>query len=373
MKKNLNNVADSVLHDQNKGSGIEYMWSAIGLGAVCIAFFWSHWGNLADLWQVWHRSDEYSSGLLVPVLAGFILWFRRDSLKSCDVRPWWLGIVVLLGAQTIRVLGVYHYYGSVVRLSVVAGIAALVIWLGGLRLFAKTAGILLFLCLMLPWPNRIQRAMTLPLQDWATKSTVFCLETVGYDIVQRGNIITIGDTQLAVSEAANGLRTVTLFLVITGVVALLSRRRWYEKLLIFVSGLPIALVCNTIRLTVRCIAFTQIEGDHWVQLFHDFGGYAMIPFALALVVLELWLIMLVTKPVTPIHRPKVQQTFRAREFFVACILASVILVTGGIAYRECVTAWQGPVVGPERLPVPLSEFPMEFNGSEGQNSVIPGQ
>ena len=67
-------------------------------------------------------------------------------------------------------------------------------------------------------------------------------------------------------------------------------------MLIFVSSLPIALVCNTIRLTVTSIAFTKINGDHWEQLFHDFGGYAMMPFALALVVLELWLIKLLTVP-----------------------------------------------------------------------------
>ncbi len=297
-RRGWNMSGQKIKTDKYADTGLELLVKrflpVIGLSAVCLAFLWSHWAGLVDLWQVWNRSDEYSSGLLVPALAGYILWSRRDILKSCRIRPWWPGVVVLFGAQAMRVLGVYHMYGSAIRLSVVAGIVALVIWLGGGRIFGKTASILLFLCLMLPWPNRVQTAITLPLQDWATTSAVFCLETVGYDIVRNGNIIKIGDTSVAVAEACNGLRMITAFFVIAGLVALLSKRAWWEKWLIFLSSLPIALVCNTIRLTVTSIAFTKIEGDHWEQLFHDFGGYAMMPFALVLVVLELWVIKLLT-------------------------------------------------------------------------------
>jgi len=55
-----------------------------------------------------------------------------------------------------------------------------------------------------------------------------------------------------------------------------------------VSGLPIALFCNTVRLVFTAIAFTALKGEYWEKLFHDFGGYAMIPLALAMVVGELW-------------------------------------------------------------------------------------
>lgn len=275
---------------------VDYTWPAIGLAAVCLAFFWSHWGNLVELWRDWNGIDEYSSGLLVPVLAGYVLWSRRASLSACCIRPWWLGVIALLGAQAMRIFGVSHYYGSAIMLSIVASIVALVIWLGGLRLLFKTASVLLFLCLMLPWPHRVHTAVSLPLQEWATKSAVVCLETVGYDVVRKGNVIVIGDTHAAVAEACNGLRMITAFLVIAGLVALLSRRSRWEKLFVFVSSLPIALVCNTIRLAVTSVAFTMIESERGEQLFHDVAGYAMMPVALALVVLELWLMKLLTVP-----------------------------------------------------------------------------
>ena len=150
--------------------------------------------------------------------------------------------------------------------------------------------------LMLPLPRRIESKITLPLQSGATTSAVFCLELIGYDVTQEGNVIHIADTTVAVAEACNGLRMVTAFFVISGLVVLLIQRSWWEKLILLLSTLPIALLCNTIRLAITAIAFTYIKGEYWEQVFHDYGGYAMMPLALALVVLELWLLTKLTTP-----------------------------------------------------------------------------
>jgi exosortase len=240
------------------------------------------------------RSDEYSSGLLVPFLAGYILWSRREQLKDVPIKPSLLGIIVLLFAEGLRLFGLFFMYSSAERLSVVVCIAALVLFLLGWRFFKKTATILLFLCLMLPWPNRVQAAVALPLQRWATSSAVFCLETIGYDVTQEGNIIHIGQANVAVAEACNGLRMVTAFFVIGGLVVLLMRRQWWEKLVVLASSLPIAILCNTTRLALTAMAFTILQGDYWEKIFHDFGGYAMMPAALAMVVAELWLLQRLT-------------------------------------------------------------------------------
>ncbi len=91
---------------------------------------------------------------------------------------------------------------------------------------------------------------------------------------------------------------ITAFLVISGLVVLLVNRAWWEKLIILASSLPIALLCNTVRLTITAVFFTVLEGEHWEQIFHDFGGYAMMPLALAAIVGELWLLAkLTTLPV----------------------------------------------------------------------------
>jgi exosortase len=271
--------------------------------AIVAAFLWSYWPVIVDLWNIWNRSDEYSSGLLVPFLAGYVLWSRREQFKGITVSPSLWGLFALLFAEGLRLFGLYFMYGSAERLAVVVSIAAIVLFLFGWQFFKKTSTVLLFLCLMLPWPNRVQAAMALPLQSWATSSAVFCLETIGYGVAKEGNVIHIGQASVAVAEACNGLRMITAFFVISGLVVLLVKRQWWEKLIVLASSLPIALLCNTTRLVITAIAFTFVKGDYWEKIFHDFGGYAMVPLALAAVIGEFWLLRRLT--VLPAERKAV--------------------------------------------------------------------
>ena len=266
----------------------------LALGLVCIAFLWSYWPGLVELWELWQQSDEYSSGLLVPFLAAYILWSRRRDIARCPVKPSIWGLFAFAGAQAVRLFGLFLMYSSAERLSVVLSIAALILLLFGWKFFRKISPILLFLCLMLPLPNIIQYYVGLNLQRWATSSAVFCLEVIGYAVTQDGHTIDMGNVSVAVLEACNGLRMITAFFVISGLVVLLVQRTWWEKLVILVSSLPIALLCNTVRLAITAVFFTILEGEYWEQIFHDFGGYAMMPLALAAVVGELWLLAKLT-------------------------------------------------------------------------------
>ena len=278
---------------QKKATG-NILWYP-GVVAVLSAFFWSYWSTIRELWSVWNRSDEYSIGLLVPFLAAYIAWTRREEFSRCRTRPSFLwGIVALLTAFGLRVFGLYFLYGSAERFSLIVCLVGLILLLFGWSFLRKSITILLFLCLMLPLPRRFEAMITIPLQSWSTSSAVFCLEALDYEIIREGNIIHLGDTTVAVAEACNGLRMITAFFVIIGLVTLLVKRQWWEKLILIFSALPIALLCNTIRLTITSIAFTILEGEFWEKAFHDFGGYAMMPLALAIVVLELLILTKLT-------------------------------------------------------------------------------
>ena len=103
---------------------------------------------------------------------------------------------------------------------------------------------------------------------------------------------------MAVAEACNGLRMITAFFVISGMVVLLVNRKWWEKLIVLLSCLPVALLCNTVRLVITSVAFTILKGEYWERMFHDFGGYAMMPLALGLMVAGLFILRKLTTPPT---------------------------------------------------------------------------
>ncbi len=277
----------SKIRENSDGLGL---LSWITAAALIVAFLWSFWTpTLTGLWDTWMKNDEYSSGILVPIIAVYVLWQRRDDLRRVHCLPslgW--GIIAFALAQTMRIFSLYYGMISTENLCMVATIWSMVFLLFGWRLVWSLKAVLLFLLLMLPFPNQIQTAITLPLQQWSTSSAVFSLETLGYAVHHEGNVIDINGTFVAVAEACNGLRMITAFFVITGLVALVVRRSWLEKLILLASSVPIALLCNTVRLTVTAIAFTMIDATYWEKAFHDFGGLAMMPLALVFVVIELW-------------------------------------------------------------------------------------
>ncbi len=79
----------------------------LGIGLLLAALAWSYWPGILDLWGVWQRSDEYSSGMLVPFLAIYILWSRRDELAGCQLTPSVWGICAFLVDQCVRICGLY--------------------------------------------------------------------------------------------------------------------------------------------------------------------------------------------------------------------------------------------------------------------------
>ncbi len=269
-----------------------YLGALAGFVAIMIAAFWAYFDpTLKDLWGIWTGSDEFSGGILVPFLAGHVLLVKKEDWFGIRVKPALIiGSFCLLVFQLMRLAGLYGYYSSLERLSFVGVTGCACLLTFGWRFLLKLWPIFLFLLLMLPLPNRYQLAITGPLQDWATSSAVFCLEMFGYTIVRKGNLIEIGQTTVAVAEACNGLRMLTAFVIIAAWIALISRRKWWEKVLIVLSSVPIALICNTIRLTVTAIAFTVLSGEKWEKIFHDWGGLAMMPLALVMIVAELWLL-----------------------------------------------------------------------------------
>ena len=258
---------------------------------VAAAFLWSYWSVFQDLWRVWRDNDNYSSGILVPILAAYVAFTRRRELGELDRRPYLWGMGIVLAGFAMRFAGSMLLFASAERLSVIVVAAGLVVTLFGVGVARRMAWVMAFLLLMLPWPNRVYNPASLWLQNWAVGSSVFLLETFGWVVSREGNsVLHVGTATVQIAEACNGLRMLTAFMVVSGLVAFVSGRGRHEKGLIFVSSIPIAVVCNTVRLTATAIAFSAGYGERTNQFFHDFGGIAMMPLALGMMAGELWLI-----------------------------------------------------------------------------------
>lgn len=257
----------------------------IASGTLLVCLLWSYWPTIVELREFWMRNQDYSVGMLVPLVAVCLVWRKRALLLAEGARPCWWGLALLALAEAARLVGVYYGYGSAERYALLLAIAGVVLLAAGGRIFRRLLWVLVFLSLMVPLPARVHEAVALPLQDKATTSAVFALELLGFFIVREGHVLRLdGGTTIAVSEACSGLRMLTAFIFVAAVLAFLIDRPRWQKLTLVVFSIPIAVISNSVRVIATSIFVYHAKDPSLSDRFHDGAGLAMMPLALLLCV-----------------------------------------------------------------------------------------
>jgi exosortase len=259
---------------------------------------WSYWPIITELYDDWQGNDDYSAGQLVPLVALFLVWRERKNLKKCLLKPCWSdGLALLILAQAGRTYGLLFMYESAERYSLVLTIAGLVLMVAGRQVFRRVLWILLILLLMVPLPGRVHNMISGPLQNMATTGAVFLMEAFGLRVSQQGNVMMLNqDTPLGVAEACSGLRMLTAFIIVAAFIAYMVKRSRLQKVVLLVSSIPVAVICNIVRIFVTVVLMLQVSTDVADKFFHDFAGLVMMPAAVLLMFGELWLMDKLTLP-----------------------------------------------------------------------------
>src|SRR5262249_39305423 len=135
------------------------------------------------------------------------------------------------------------------QVSLLPALAGTCLALAGWAALRAVASALAFLVFMFPLPGRLDRALAGPLQTVSTLASTNALQTFGLFAQSEGNVILLRDYELGIVEACSGLRMLMTFLATSTAVALLLHRSLAQRLLVVVSAVPIALLCNIIRIT----------------------------------------------------------------------------------------------------------------------------
>jgi exosortase/archaeosortase family protein len=97
-------------------------------------------------------------------------------------------------------------------------------------------------------------------------------------------VIVVGGERLEVARACNGLSMLLSFATLVAAMVVLVRRPIRERVALLLSIVPVALLCNVLRIVATAWA-THLAG-HPVEAAHDWAGLAMMPVALGLLWLE---------------------------------------------------------------------------------------
>jgi exosortase D (VPLPA-CTERM-specific) len=333
--------------------------------ALLIAAIWSYWRILAQLAAILYIDEDYSFGLLLPLVSAYIAYLKWPQVRSTAWQPSWWGIVVLALGFALYIIGemATDLYSPFISFVVV--LAGLLCLLGGWQLVRLMAFPLLLLILMIPLPTFIIRQLTLPLQLISSRLATAILNSLGIVALRQGNIIDLGVRQLQVVAACSGLRYILALLALGTIYCYFYQRRPWKAALLIIAVIPAAIVANAIRVAAMGVYPAILKG-----FWHSFSGWLIFVFCFAFLALLDRLLNFLRPPLRepPPQKPAPiapSPVARGRPSYTPYLLSALILVL---------------VAGPlarglaDVPPVPLrrsfANFPVQLGPWQGRSIYI---
>jgi exosortase D (VPLPA-CTERM-specific) len=253
----------------------------LALGILLAAsIVWFYWPVLHDQFTRLLSDEDYSFGLLLPLVSGYIVYRKWPQIKAHPWRPSWTGLVVLALGFCLYVSGELITDLYTPSLSFLVVLAGLIVLLGGWGLFRLLAFPLLLLFLMIPLPDFVMRQLTLPLQLVSSRLAAGLLRGIGIPVVLQGNIIDMGSRQLQVVAACSGLRYILSLTAFTVIYCYFYQRCLWKAALLLFAIIPAAIIANALRVAGMGV-FPALQQGFW----HLFSGWLIFVFCFAFIAL----------------------------------------------------------------------------------------
>src|SRR5438067_1134470 len=282
--------------------------------AAAVAF--AYWGVLARLGRFWWEDENYSHGLLIPFVIGYILWAGRDRLARIEKRPraaW--GALMVTAALLALWVGTAGAELFTQRMSLVLLLAGLVVYFWGWRVLRALIVPLALLALAVPVPTIVFNKIAFPLQLFASRCAVWVMRLFDIPVLREGNVIELlplGSTttkRLEVVEACSGIRSLMTLVTLAVVFAYFTspsgdegdgaggpgdRRRSrfavLRAVLIVLAAVPIAIITNAARVSGTGVLARYYGTQVADGFFHEFSGWVIYVVAFLLLFAFGWLL-----------------------------------------------------------------------------------
>lgn len=238
---------------------------------------------IAKLVSDWSTDPNFSHGFLVPLVALYMVWYKKNEISITPQEPSKSGILIIVLGMLIHIAGNVGAELFLMRFSMIITLSGISVYYYGIKIFRKILVPVAYLILMIPIPAIIWNKIAFPLQLFAAKISSQAISLLGIPVFREGNILHLANTSLEVVDACSGLRSLTSLIALTAAFAFLAPLGSFKKWILFFSAIPIAVAVNVIRLTITGAMAAWIGPETAQGFLHDMSGLIIFGAALILV------------------------------------------------------------------------------------------
>jgi exosortase len=263
------------------------LWPLVALTGLLV---WAYFPMLRVFFDKWVNDPQYSHGFLVPFFSAYLLKRAFAEGPAAFRAMPVIGCAMLLVVFAMRALAGSLLFHQLDAASFLLALMAVSVAAGGFSLLRKTAPAILFLVFMIPLPYELERNVGQPLKNAATVSSTFLLQVIGQPAIRDGNLILIDEVKLGVVDACSGLKMMVTFAAFAVGAVLLMKRSRFEKMMVLLGIIPIAIAANVMRITATGLGYIWLTDAKTLDFLHDLHGWLMMPAGLALLGVEVWVL-----------------------------------------------------------------------------------
>ncbi|MBS1815522.1 MAG: exosortase/archaeosortase family protein [Acidobacteria bacterium] len=230
---------------------------------------------LVKLVHDWYSIPDFSHGFLVPFFAAYVLWSRRDQLRTTPIRPSWTGVIVVVFALLVLLTGIYGADLFLSRISLLFLLIGLIWTFAGLIMLRAMTFPLAILLLAIPFPAIVFNQITFPLQLLASRVAGVILPLFGVPVLREGNVIQLPAMQLEVAEACSGIRSLMTLFTVAVVYGFFVEKSPARRWVLAIASIPIAVAANALRIVGTGLCVQYWDPDKALGFFHEFSGWLM--------------------------------------------------------------------------------------------------
>ncbi len=336
---------------------------------LTLGVFVLYWPVLTHLVNQLASDEDFSYGLLLPFVSGYLIYLKWPELRRGSWQPSWLGLAVMALGLSLYMAGKLAAEVYSTRVSFLLFIAGILLLTGGWKILHLLAFPLLLLILMLPLPGIITATLTFPLQLISSHLAAVFLRALGYSLLLQGNVIDLGTRQLQVVAACSGLRYILSLLALGIIYCYFYQRRLWKAAVLLVALVPAAILANAFRVAAMGVYPTLQEG-----FWHSFSGWLIFVFCfifLALLNAGLNYLEPQAQEASPAQNSSAEASAppsRMPSSYTPFLIASLVMTVLGSALIYTVGS-------PPRVPLLQSfdHFPLQIGSWQGHRNYIDPQ
>jgi exosortase len=249
---------------------------------VCVSLLLAaaHLPALLRMAQTWRDEPEMSHGFLVPIVAGYALWTRRQQFVNRERRVDWRGLCLVILGGLLVAGGMAVHSQFLMAVAFQLSLLGVVFYLHGAKRLAVALtplGLLLFA--ILP-PVVLYDRLTGPLQAFSSWAAESVLDALGCSVLREGNVLHFHNFSLMIAEACSGLGGLFSLTFFGAAWACILETNARVRPLILLYAIPAALFGNILRIVLTGALGTF--NPAWTEgLIHAATGWLTLSLGLA--------------------------------------------------------------------------------------------